>query len=67
MSETKAKPSDVRQGLALICMGAIAVVIGYAGNDSPSPFDVIGDLVTMGGYGAALLGLAYVAYGLLHD
>lgn len=62
MSETKAQPSNVRQGLALICLGAIGVLIGVAGNQE-------GIAGPIGGLGlfAVLLGLAFVAWGLLRD
>jgi hypothetical protein len=68
--------SRVRQGLALICFGAIGLAVGFAGRhqddpnsvfDSPSIGEQIAQVV--GGIGGltALCGLALVAFGLLRD
>lgn len=63
----KAQPSNVRQGLALICVALIGLVLSYAAQEGPSLMEGIGYLaMTLSGF-AGLLGLAYVAYGLLRD
>ena len=61
VDDTKQQPGNVRQGLALICIGAIGVIIGVVGDGEGA--SILGAL----GLCAGLLGLAFVAWGLLYD
>lgn len=73
--ESKQPVSNVRQGLALVCVGAIGATIGLVGRDQDTgPFDggrTVGEQIAeiVGGFGLlfVLLGLAFVAWGLLRD
>lgn len=76
--DEKPPPSNVRQGLALVCIGAIGAAIGLASKlgsddsersifDDPSIGEQIAQIVGGLGFLVMLIGLAYVAYGLLRD
>lgn len=56
-----------RQGLASVCIGVIAVALGYLALQGSPLVETVGYVLVTGGLGGVLFGLALIAYGLLRE